>query len=194
VRGRGLAIFLTVIFGATTVGSVVWGKLAGLEGLPAAHFVAAAGILIGIPLTWRWKLQSGVGLDLSPALHWRAPAATLKVENDQGPVLVTVQYRVDAKDRAAFVGALDELRHQRKRDGAFAWGAYEDTADGELFVETFLIESWLELKHARERVTNADRMQEEQLRPLLKEPPEVRLMIAAERPHRLWRRGLRLGA
>ncbi len=191
VRGRGLAIFLTVIFGATTVGSVVWGKLAGLEGLPIAHFVAAAGILIAIPLTWRWKLQSGVGLDLSPALHWRAPAVTLKVENNQGPVLVTVQYRVNAEDRAAFLGALDELRHQRKRDGAFAWGAYEDTGDGELFVETFLVESWLELKHARERVTNADRMQEEQIRPLLKEPPQVRLMIAAERAHRLWRRGTR---
>jgi MFS family permease len=191
VRGRGLAIFLTVIFGATTVGSVAWGKLAGLEGLPIAHFVAAAGILIAIPLTWRWKLQTGVGLDLSPSLHWRAPAVTMKVENNQGPVLVTVQYRVDAKDRAAFVGALDELRHQRKRDGAFAWGAYEDTGDGELFVETFLIESWLELKHARERVTNADRMQEEQIRPLLKEPPQVRLMIAAERAHRLWRRAAR---
>jgi predicted MFS family arabinose efflux permease len=188
VRGRGLAIFLTVIFGATTVGSVAWGKLAGLEGLPIAHFVAAAGILIAVPLTWRWKLQTGVGLDLSPSLHWRAPAVTMKVENNQGPVLVTVQYRVDAKDRAAFIGALDELRHQRKRDGAFAWGAYEDTADGELFVETFLIESWLELKHARERVTNADRMQEEQIRPLLKEPPQVRLMIAPERAHRLWRR------
>jgi MFS family permease len=188
VRGRGLAIFLTVIFGATTVGSVAWGKLAGLEGLPIAHFVAAAGIVIAIPLTWRWKLQTGVGLDLSPSLHWRAPAVTLQVENNQGPVLVTVQYRVDAKDRAAFLGSLDELRHQRKRDGAFAWGAFEDTADGELFVETFLIESWLELKHARERVTNADRMQEEQIRPLLKEPPQVRLMIAAPRPRRLWRR------
>lgn len=188
VRGRGLAIFLTVIFGATTVGSVVWGKLAGWEGLPIAHFAAAAGIVIAIPLSWRWKLQTGAALDLSPALHWRAPAVTLKVENNQGPVMVTVQYRVDAADRAAFVAALDELRHQRKRDGAFAWGAFQDAVDADRFVETFLIESWLELMHARERVTNADRMQEEQIRPLLKAPPEVTLMIATPRPHRSWRR------
>jgi predicted MFS family arabinose efflux permease len=99
VRGRGLAIFLTVIFGATTVGSMAWGKLAGLEGLPIPHFVAAAGILIAIPLTWHWKLQTGATLDLTPALHWRAPPVTLRVENNQGPVLVTVQYRVDAKNR-----------------------------------------------------------------------------------------------
>ena len=51
VRGRGLAIFLTVIFGTTTVGSMAWRKLAGLQGLHIAHFVAAAGILMAIPLT-----------------------------------------------------------------------------------------------------------------------------------------------
>ena len=187
VRGRGLAIFLTVIFGATTVGSMAWGKLAGLEGLPIAHFVAAAGILIAIPLTWAWKLQAGADLDLSPALHWRAPVVTLKVENNQGPVLVTVHYRVDAKHRAEFVSALDELRHQRKRDGAFAWGAFQDTVESDRFVESFLMESWLELQHARERVTNADRMQEEQIRPLLNAAPEVTLMIATPRVHRSWR-------
>ena len=129
---------------------MAWEKLAGLQGLPLAHFVAAAGILIAIPLTWRWKLQTGATLDLTPALHWRAPPVTLRVENNQGPVLVTVQYRVDAKNRAEFVAALDELRH-------------------------------------RQRVTNADRMQEEQIRPLLKKPPEVTYMIATPRTHRSWR-------
>ena len=57
-RGRGLAVFLTFIFGATTVGSAVWGKLCAMEGLPIAYFVAAAGVALGVPLTWRWKLQN----------------------------------------------------------------------------------------------------------------------------------------
>ncbi len=59
VRGRGLAIFLTVIFGATTFSSAVWGKIAALAGLPAAQFMAAIGAILAIPLTWRWKLQTG---------------------------------------------------------------------------------------------------------------------------------------
>ena len=42
-RGRGLAVFLTFIFGATTVGSAAWGKLSALQGLPTAYFAAAAG-------------------------------------------------------------------------------------------------------------------------------------------------------
>ena len=43
VRGRGLAIFVTVFFGAMTAGSALWGQLASGLGLPAAHFIAAAG-------------------------------------------------------------------------------------------------------------------------------------------------------
>ena len=46
-RGRGLAVFLTFIFGATTVGSAVWGKVSAMEGLPIAYFAAAAGVVSG---------------------------------------------------------------------------------------------------------------------------------------------------
>jgi len=184
VRGRGLAIFLTVIFGATTVGSAVWGKIAGLEGLPIAHYAAAAGAVLAILLTWPWKLQAGVGLDLTPSMHWRAPVVSQKVENNQGPVLVTVDYRIDLKDRAAFLAALDEMGHERKRDGAYAWGLFEDTADVGRFVETFLIESWLELMHQHERVTNADRVLEDHIQRLLTAAPRVTHLVAFERRHR----------
>jgi MFS family permease len=188
VRGRGLAIFLTAIFGATTIGSAVWGQLAGMEGLAIAHFVAAAGVVIAIPLTWGWKLQTGEGLDLTPSMHWRAPVLAQKVENNQGPVLVTVQYRVDADKRAEFLSTLSEVGHERKRDGAYAWGLFEDTADTGRFVESFLIESWLELMHARERVTNADRMVEDHVRQLLSATPEVTFLIASPRAHRSHRK------
>ena len=42
VKGRGLAIFATVQFGAMTLGSAFWGEFAKLTSLPAAHFLAAA--------------------------------------------------------------------------------------------------------------------------------------------------------
>jgi predicted MFS family arabinose efflux permease len=58
VRGRGLSIFLTVIFGSITLGSAIWGLIAAKVGLEAALFAAAAGALLAIPLSWRWKLRS----------------------------------------------------------------------------------------------------------------------------------------
>ncbi len=51
VRGRGLAIFLTVQFGAMTLGSAVWGQVASREGLSIALLAAAGGALLAIPLT-----------------------------------------------------------------------------------------------------------------------------------------------
>jgi MFS family permease len=185
VRGRGLAVLMAVIFGAMTVGSAAWGHIAGMEGLRIAHFVAAVGAMLAIPLTWRWKLQTAVGIDLSPSMHWHDPVVTREVDNDQGPVLVTVEYRVDSKHRVAFLGALDGLGRERKRDGAYAWAVFEDVADTGRFVETFLIESWLELMYQRERVTNADRMREEQIRRLLSESPKVTHLIASTRRRRL---------
>ena len=39
VRGRGLAIFLTVYFGALTLGSAVWGEVATVKGVPFALYL-----------------------------------------------------------------------------------------------------------------------------------------------------------
>jgi hypothetical protein len=117
---------------------------------------------------------------MSPSMHWRAPMLTRNVEDENGPVLVTVRYRITGDDPAPFLAAIEEIGHQRKRDGAYAWGVFEDVAEKGLFLETFLIESWLEAKHLRERVTNADRLMEDYVHELISEPPGVTLLIASD--------------
>ncbi|WP_457795953.1 MFS transporter [Methylocystis sp. S23] len=180
VRGRGLAMFVTVFFGAMTAGSAVWGQLAGMFNLPAAHFVAAAGVLIGIPLSWRWKLQTGAELDLTPSMHWPVPVMTIDAEADRGPILVTVEYRIDPQNREAFLEAIQELGQGRRRDGAYAWDVFEDVAEEGLFLETFLVASWLEHLRQHQRVTNADRVLQEAVRQYGSQgEPKVRHFIAA---------------
>ena len=182
VRGRGLAIFMTVFFGTLTLGSVIWGQVAGVLGLPAAHFMAAAGALVAIPLTWRWKLQTGAAIDLTPSMHWPAPVATDEIEHDRGPVLVTVEYRIDPRNREAFLGALEKLGYERRRDGAYAWGVFEDAAEEGRMVETFLVESWLEHLRQHDRVTNSDRVLQEVVHRFhIQGAPKVTHFIAAER-------------
>jgi MFS family permease len=177
VRGRGLAIYVTVFFGSMTLGSVLWGQLARMTGLPGAHFVAAGLALLAIPLTRRWKLQTAAGIDLAPSMHWPAPIASREIEHDQGPVLVTVEYRIVPKNRAAFLAAIDRLAAERRRDGAYGWGVFEDAAQPGRFLETFLVESWLEHLRQHTRVTKADRLLEERLRSLLREEPKVTHLI-----------------
>jgi MFS family permease len=183
VRGRGLAIFVTAFFGALTAGSAIWGQVAWMFGLPAAHFLAAAGAIVMIPLTWRWKLQTGTEIDLTPSMHWPTPMLTHEVEQDRGPVLVTVEYRIDPQDREPFLTALEKLGRGRRRDGAYAWGVFEDAAEEGRIVETFLLESWLEHLRQHERVTNADRVFQDMINRFnIEGPPKVTHWIASERP------------
>ncbi len=181
VRARGLALFMTVYFGAHTFGSALWGQVATLAGLPLAHFIAAAGALALVPLTWRWHLQTGANVDLAPSLHWPAPIVSGPIEQDRGPVLVTVEYRIDPAQRRAFLAALDRLGHERRRDGAYRWRVFEDAADPARFVETFLVESWLEHLRQHERVTNSDRVLQSEVRRFhLHGEPTVTHMIAVD--------------
>ena len=179
VRGRGLALYTTVFFGCLTVGSAVWGKVAAVLGLPAAHFIAAGGVLAATALTWRWKLQAGAGVDLTPSMHWPAPIASYPIEYDRGPVFVTVEYRIRPQDRHEFLQVLEQLGHERRRDGAYRWGVFEDAADEGRVVEAFLVASWMEHLRQHERVTNADRLVQECVdRFHLGEAPKVTHLIA----------------
>jgi len=179
VRGRGLAVYVTVFFAALTLGSALWGQLARIGGVPMAHFIAAAGLALTLPLTRRWKLQTAAAIDLTPSMHWPTPVLSHHIESDPGPVLVTVEYRINDADREAFLRALDLLSHERGRDGAYAWGLFEDAAEPDRFLETFLVESWLEHLRQHKRVTNADRALQQHVHRLLKGPPTVTHLVEA---------------
>jgi len=179
VRGRGLAMFVTVFFGSMTLGSTVWGQLASVLSLPAAHFIAAACALIGIPLSWRFKLQSSATTDLTPSMHWPTPVLTLDVPADRGSVLVTIEYTVEAHNRAEFLRAIELLGEERRRDGAYAWDIYEDAAQSGRFLETFQVASWIEHLRQHQRVTQADRtLQDRMLEYSTQSPPKITHFLA----------------
>jgi hypothetical protein len=77
-------------------------------------------------------------------MHWPAPVLTHDLKSDLGPVLVTVEYLIDPRDRESFLAAIEKLCQERRRDGAYAWGIFEDTSKEGRMLETFLVESWLE--------------------------------------------------
>jgi MFS family permease len=180
VRGRGLSIFVAAMFGSLTVGSALWGKVALWAGLPAAHFIAATAALVTIPLLWKWKLQTGAALDLTPSMHWPEPVLAHEVEQDRGPVLVTVEYLIRPEDRTTFLVALSKLGDERRRDGAFDWWIFEDVAKPGRFVETFMLDSWIEHMRQHARVSNTDRELQERVRDFdIQGTPQVTHFVAA---------------
>jgi MFS family permease len=164
VRGRGLAMYVTVMFGALSFGSALWGEVASLGGLPIALYAAALGAVLAIPLTWRWKLQSAATLDLTPSMHWPEPITTGEIELDRGPVLVTIEYRIDPKQRDRFLRAMKPYAQLLRRDGAYDVGIYEDPSEEGRFVETFMTDSWIDHLRLHRRITLADRAVEQKVR------------------------------
>jgi MFS family permease len=155
VRGRGLAVYATVSFGAMTLGSLLWGEV-GAFGLPAAHGLAAIGLLVTTIMLRQGTLQSGSGPDLTPCMYCPQPALPERVHDERGPVLIVIDYRIASADREEFLDAVSRLGNGRRRNGAYSWGVYEDSAEPGHWVETFLVDSWLEYRRALERVTRAD--------------------------------------
>lgn len=155
VRGRSLAVYLTVFNGAMTAGSLGWGAVATLIGVPFTLLTGAAGLVALGLVVHRLKLPKGEA-DLMPSRHWPEPLTAAPVEHDRGPVLIQIEYRISPEERADFLKALARLSAERRRDGAYAWGITEDAADPGLMLEWFQVESWAEHLRQHHRVSKAD--------------------------------------
>jgi predicted MFS family arabinose efflux permease len=155
VRGRGLAVYLTVFNGAMAGGSLGWGLVAQQFGIPATLVVGAVGLAIVAVALHTVKLPAGEE-DLVASNHWPEPLTAEPVAHDRGPVLILVEYRVAKKDRMDFLAVLGRLAGERRRDGAYNWGVTEDAADPERIVEWFMVESWAEHLRQHKRVSRAD--------------------------------------
>jgi MFS family permease len=184
VRGRGLAVYLLVFFGGLAGGSLLWGAVAERFGVRVALLLAAGGCLVGLAVTARLHLPAGEGPNLAPSRHWPTPVVVEEPGADRGPVLVTVEYRIDPATCEEFARAMRDVRRLRLRDGAIRWDLLTDPADPGRFVESFLVESWIEHLRQHERVTVADRDVERRARRLHvgPQPPVVSHFIARELP------------
>lgn len=178
VRGRGLAVYLTVFNGAAAAGSLSWGLVAQQLGLEPTLFLSAGGLAIAAVWALRYRLPS-MELDLMPSNHWPEPLVHAASPHERGPAMVLVHYRIRAEDRAAFLDLLGQLSEERRRDGAHAWGVTEDAADAAHLVEWFVLASWAEHLRQHTRVTRADAELQERLRAyhISSDPPVVEHLL-----------------
>jgi MFS family permease len=180
VRARVLAIFMLVFQGGLAAGSAMWGALAARAGIQQALLWAGLGIIATAALGLVAKLPDATA-DVSPWNHWRMPAIVedVRPELDEGPVLVTVEYRVNPDRVEEFLRAIAEYGRIRRRDGAYRWGVFRDLEEADRFVETFLVRSWAEHLRQHERTTHADREAEDRLHAHVTGTPKVRHLVSA---------------
>jgi MFS family permease len=178
VRARVLAIFILVYQGGFALGTAAWGAVAQRSGVRTALVYAGFGTIATAALALFAQLPDSA-VDLSPWNHWRMPVvvADVRADVEQGPVLVTIEYAVIPQRAAEFVSAMQDYGRIRRRDGAYWWGIFRDTEVADLYLETFLVNSWAEHLRQHERQTQADREVEGRISSYLVREPVVRHLI-----------------
>jgi MFS family permease len=161
IQARALGIYQMVFQGGLAIGSAFWGGLAERISTAWALSLAAATLAASLPLARRFSLTSGISLDHSPgrlakALTRAAPQLVIEPNPEDGPVLVTVTFRINPERAKDFIQAAHELGRVRRRDGAVRWSLFRDPFDPALYMETYVVESWLERQRQLERFTVAD--------------------------------------
>ncbi len=182
VRARVLGVYMLAFFGGFAIGSAMWGWIAGRAGISLTLLIAAVGLVVGLATGIRFKLRCGEDLDLTPSAHWPEPKVQAEPEPEAGPVLVTIEYQIDPDEAQAFTQAARESGEIKRRDGAFYWNLFHDTADAGRFVEAFIVDSWAEHERQHGRLTEADREVDERVRRfhLGKLSPKIAHLIAEE--------------
>lgn len=184
VRGRTISVYLLIVFGCLAVGSAVWGAVATWLSIGHALAVPAAGMVLALALTARWRLTPTESVDLAVSRHWPTPELAVEPLPDQGPVFVIVEYRIDPAAKAEFLRAMNEVRHSRLRAGAIRWNVLGDLANHGRYLESFMVESWLHHLRQHERVTVTDQAIEARAHAfhLGPEPPRVSHLLAEDLP------------
>mgnify|MGYP000882212385 CR=1 FL=1 len=155
VKARALAVYLTFFFGAMTAGSALWGQLASHSGIASALCVATVGLLLASLTARRWKLNKDPDLNLE-IRDIDSRASSLDISHERGPVMVMYEYQIDPDDVYDFVVCIQEIRRVRQRGGALSWSVYEDIQRPGVFIESFVIGTWIEHLRQQERHTVND--------------------------------------
>jgi MFS family permease len=157
VRARGTAVFLASGMVGASAGAFAWGQIASLASIERSMEIAAIASLAAFALLRRrYRLGGLAETDLTPVQVTPEFAAGATIENDHGPVMVTIEYQIDPARAEEFSAVMADSRRWRLRHGALHWGMYRDVADPGRYIEHFLVDSWLDRLRQIERLTAED--------------------------------------
>jgi MFS family permease/quinol monooxygenase YgiN len=152
VRARGMSIYQMALMGGSAAGSFIWGQVAGVTNVRTAVIGAA---IFG-PLVLLLTRKGGDDEDMTPAKPVNVPEVAVEVAPDDGPVMVTVEYRIDPARAEEFALVMQFTRRARLRQGCLSWALLRDTSVPGRYIEYFVDENWVEHQRRLERFTAAD--------------------------------------
>jgi MFS family permease len=179
VVGRALSLYQMATFAGMAGGSWLWGVITGEVGLSLSLLTSVPVLLGCVVLGFRFVLPQTEDLKLNPLKRWQEPEIALPIEQRSGPVVVTIEYRIQEEDALDFLTAMSDRKRIRRRDGARNWSLLRDLAEPDLWIERYESPTWLDYVRQNQRITEDDAAVWDRIRNLHRGPdkPRVRRMI-----------------
>lgn len=182
VVGRALASYQAAISGGIAIGSWLWGATASAAGVEGALLGSGTALLASALL--------GVWLRLPRPAHPNErvldpladPEVRLSLTPRSGPIVVEIEYVVDAGRARLFYAVMQQVQLNRKRNGAYGWSITRDIANPELWTERYHCPTWLDYLRQRSRATETERALHARAIDFHIGPEPVRIRRMLERP------------
>jgi MFS family permease len=156
VAARALSLFSSALTGGIAIGSILWGQVAGHWTVEVA--VLASGVALGATplLAFIVPLPRTVQTGLEAIEITHEPEVRMALTMRSGPIVIEVDYRVEAERARPFYDAMLRVQRSRLRNGGFNWSLSRDIRDPALWTERYQCPTWSDYLRSRERFTQSD--------------------------------------
>jgi hypothetical protein len=162
VVGRSLAAYQAASTGGIAIGSWGWGQIAKAAGVETALLVAGTLMVASTLLALRFRMPHVRPQDAESQLL-EDPEVSLPLEGHEGPLVVTIEYRVASANAREFCERMQQVQLSRQRNGAYGWSIARDIAEPELWIERSHCPTWHDYLRHRNRPTQAERVLQQQV-------------------------------
>jgi MFS family permease len=175
IGARVLAVYLLVLNGGLVVGSVIWGTVANVFGIPSTLLVASLVLAATIIARKRYSSTLLDELDFTPASdHWSLPPQSLADPlQNENQALITIEYnKISPKLSVEFEQSVHELGRLLKSEGMAYWELFQDPTDIGHYIEIRIADTWTDHIRQHEYVTKNVQVMENRIRELIKDCPQ----------------------
>jgi len=167
VRSRTIALSMLASQGFMAGGAALWGVVAS-HGSSELALALASGLMV-ILMIWvrRYPVEFGAESDVTLSPAEVQPQLSGSVPPEAGRWRSRSAIGIDPRRRDEFLRASEPVGRLRRRNGARIWRLYRDLADESVYVERFIVDSWVDYQRQLARSTVADHEHEERIRSFL---------------------------
>jgi predicted MFS family arabinose efflux permease len=152
VTARALSLYSSSLTGGIAIGAWAWGVVAQHSDVGFAFLASAAALTVTVAMSWLMPLPRGEDEEKTSQVDiGYEPEVAMAITLRSGPIVVEVEYDVEAERAREFYEVMTRMERVRRRIGGFDWSISRDLADPSIWIERYHCPTWGDYLRMRDR-------------------------------------------